>query len=134
MEMNRMFRDRLPVDKLSRQNAHIYLPKWQSHYFRKILFGSQGYSSFLFACESQNLMTIRFYSKYSRKGDVRASLGFTLDIKLALLKLVFRCKCAHVYGFPDTLCRYFSCCCMGGDGVRLTLILCRHLDLGKISF
>lgn len=115
--MNLMFRDRLPVDKLSRQNAHIYLPKWQPHYFRKILFGSRRYSSFLFACESQNSMTIRFYSKYTIKSDMRASLVFTLDTKLALLKLVFRCKCTYVYGFPDTLCRYFSCCCIVGGGV-----------------
>lgn len=117
IEMNLMFRDRLPVDKLSRQNAHIYLPKWQPHYFRNILFGSWTYSSFLFACESQNLMRIPFYSKYSRKSDMRACLVFTVGTKLAWLKLVFRCKCPCVYGFPDTLRRYFPCCCLGERGV-----------------
>ena len=60
--MNVIFQNCLPVDRLSRQNTHIYLPKWQLNYFRNILFGNWRQSSFIFYCLFQNWMRIHFYS------------------------------------------------------------------------
>lgn len=93
--MNVIFQNCLPVDRLSRQNTHIYLPKWQLNYFKYFIWKLRQ-SSLIFYCLFQNWMRIHFVAILCKERCVSLS-DFYCGSQASKVKVGFSMKiCPHL--------------------------------------